>query len=240
VYEHIVYDESLPHVPFASISQSANDRTVSVYSAGKTFSATGWKIGWAVGPAPLICRLQTIHQFTVFSVASTLQTAVATALDAAVCPYQGFGSYYLWLAATYREKRDHFVHTLDLTSNLVPIVPDGAFFVMARHGGYPDMAAAIAAPLPSTSDPYRCHMPEYVADLVQSGELVIDPATVDRPDYNYCRTLAVEKAVVGIPPSAFYCARDVSEDLARNFVRFAFSKQGVVLEAARVRLCESK
>jgi kynurenine---oxoglutarate transaminase / cysteine-S-conjugate beta-lyase / glutamine---phenylpyruvate transaminase len=238
VYEHIVFDESLPHVPFASISQSANDRTVSVYSAGKTFSATGWKIGWAVGPAPLICRLQTIHQFTVFSVASTLQTAVAIALDAAVCSYEGYGSYYLWLAATYREKRNHFLDTLQSTSDLDPIVPDGAFFVMARHGGDPFEAAATAATLPSTSGPDRCQMPEFVADLVQRGELVIDPATVNRPDYNYCRALAVNKAVVGIPPSAFYCARDVGDDLARNFVRFAFSKQVAVLEAARLRLYE--
>ena len=53
VYEHLVYD-GVPHIPFATLP-GMWERTLSIYSSGKTFSATGWKIGWVVGPAELVC-----------------------------------------------------------------------------------------------------------------------------------------------------------------------------------------
>jgi aspartate/methionine/tyrosine aminotransferase len=196
---------------------------VSIYSSGKTFSATGYKIGWACGPSSLISRLQTLHQFSVFSVASTLQLAVASALDAAVKPYKGFDSYYSWLAAMYKSKRDFFLDTLHGIPGLASIIPDGAFFIMARHAD-------------ADSDVSGSRIPPAFADFVQSGTLAIDPLTANRPDYNYCRKLAVDKSVVAIPPSAFYCEKDAGQDLARNFVRFSFSKKIEVLETARTRL----
>jgi kynurenine---oxoglutarate transaminase / cysteine-S-conjugate beta-lyase / glutamine---phenylpyruvate transaminase len=175
-----------------------------------------------VGPAPLINRLHALHQFSVFSCASTLQRAVALALVAALEPYKGFPSYYKWLAAHYKKKRDHFVDILDSSPGLDPVVPDGAFYVMARH---------------SSGDYEYTPIPEQVAAFISSGQLKIDPATQGRPDYNFVRKLAVERRVVGIPPSAFFCASHWDLDLASNFVRFAFCKEDPVLEESRRRLC---
>lgn len=117
---------------------------------------------------------------------------------------------------------------IDGTPDLSAVVPDGAFYVMARHsenapGRGPRQVASA--------------MPEEVAKLVKDGRLRIDPATAQRTDYNFVRKLAVERSVVGIPPSAFYCEEHAGQDLASNFIRFAFCKEDHVLEDARRRLC---
>lgn len=189
------------------------------FSLGNT---KGWKIGWVIGPASLISRLHALHQYSVFSCASTLQRAVASALVDARKPHKGYSSYYKWLAALYKQKRDWFVDIVDAAPGLEPVVPDGAFYVMARHS---------SGKATSTS------LPAKIADLVESGRLKIDPATEDRADYNFVRNLAVERQIVGIPPSAFFCEPHCDLDLASNFVRFAFCKQDDVLEESRRRLC---
>ena len=79
VYEHLVYDGI--HVPIASLGQM-RDRTVSLSSAGKTFSFTGWKIGWACGPSQLVARVRAAKQFLTFATGTPFQHAVAAALDA--------------------------------------------------------------------------------------------------------------------------------------------------------------
>ncbi|MHA6801488.1 pyridoxal phosphate-dependent aminotransferase [Bounagaea algeriensis] len=80
VYEHLVYDER-SHVPLATLPGMA-ERTVSLSSAGKTFNATGWKIGWACGPAELIAAVRAAKQFLTFVGGAPFQPAVAHALRA--------------------------------------------------------------------------------------------------------------------------------------------------------------
>ena len=77
VYEHLVYDGE--HVPLATLSGMA-DRTVTISSAGKTFNCTGWKIGWACGPAELIAAVRATKQFMTFVGGAPFQPAVAYAL----------------------------------------------------------------------------------------------------------------------------------------------------------------
>ena len=79
VYEHLVYDGV--HVPIATLDEM-RDRTVSLSSAGKTFSFTGWKIGWACGPSDLVARVRAAKQFLTFATGTPFQHAVAAALDA--------------------------------------------------------------------------------------------------------------------------------------------------------------
>jgi N-succinyldiaminopimelate aminotransferase len=79
VYEHLVYDDH-QHVPIATLP-GMRDRTVSVSSAGKTFSVTGWKIGWLCAPPPLVRAVSTVKQFTTFTHSGAMQAAVAYALD---------------------------------------------------------------------------------------------------------------------------------------------------------------
>jgi N-succinyldiaminopimelate aminotransferase len=89
VYEHLVYDGE--HVPLASLPGMAG-RTLSVSSAGKTFSVTGWKIGWVCGPSPLVTAVRTVKQFLTYVNGGPFQPAVAVGLDRAeelVAPLAG-------------------------------------------------------------------------------------------------------------------------------------------------------
>jgi N-succinyldiaminopimelate aminotransferase len=78
VYEHLVFDGE--HIPIATLPGMA-ERTLSTSSVGKSFSVTGWKIGWASGPAELIARLRAVKQFLTFVGGAPLQYAAATALS---------------------------------------------------------------------------------------------------------------------------------------------------------------
>ena len=80
VYEHLTFD-GLPHVPIATLPGMA-ERTLTISSGGKTFSFTGWKIGWASGPAPLVRAMLGAKQFLTYTSGSPLQPAIAHALGA--------------------------------------------------------------------------------------------------------------------------------------------------------------
>jgi N-succinyldiaminopimelate aminotransferase len=122
VYEHLIYD-GVEHVPMATLP-GMRDRTLTISSAGKTYSLTGWKIGWATGPAPLARAAQAAHQFVTFATATSLQVAVAVALE------QHAGAYYAALSKEYTARRDLLLDTLR-AAHLEPSVPKGAYFVLA-------------------------------------------------------------------------------------------------------------
>jgi aspartate/methionine/tyrosine aminotransferase len=131
VYEWMVYpaDDGTPieHVRIATLP-GMWERTITLGSAGKTFSVTGWKIGWAIGPAPLIHAVLMAHQWIPFTVATPLQEAVATAFE--VAPQE---DYFNWLATTYRAKRDKLMVALDEVG-LTPVRPDGSYFIIVATG----------------------------------------------------------------------------------------------------------
>jgi N-succinyldiaminopimelate aminotransferase len=113
------------------------DRTIYLGSAGKTFSVTGWKVGWAVAAPPLIAAVMRAHQFITFCGAAPLQEAVALALERA--PDAG---YYEELARAYQARRDFLVDALR-EARLAPIVPRGTYFVLVDIGdlGFADDVA---------------------------------------------------------------------------------------------------
>jgi N-succinyldiaminopimelate aminotransferase len=78
VYEYLVYDEAV-HLPLATLDGMA-ERTITISSAGKTFNTTGWKIGWACGPAPLIAAVRAAKQFLTYVGGAPFQPAIAAAL----------------------------------------------------------------------------------------------------------------------------------------------------------------
>src|SRR6185436_12732840 len=98
------------------------ERTVTISSLGKTFSVTGWKIGWAIGAPELIAGLNRSHQFITFAVASPLQAAAATAL---AMP----STYFEELGATFQAKRDYLMGVLHEVG-FKALVPQGGYFVM--------------------------------------------------------------------------------------------------------------
>jgi N-succinyldiaminopimelate aminotransferase len=126
VYEHIVFDDA-QHVRLASLP-GMWERTLTLASAGKTFSCTGWRIGWAIGPAPLHDALARLRQFTVFSAPTPFQFAVAAGLH---FPY----IYFHELAATYQARRDFLLETLE-ACGLSPIRPAGGFFILTAISAF--------------------------------------------------------------------------------------------------------
>jgi N-succinyldiaminopimelate aminotransferase len=103
VYEHLVYEGT--HVPMAGLP-GMRDRTVTISSFGKTFSLTGWKIGWAAAPPPLTAAVRAAHQFVTFATATPLQHAAAATIAGAP------EGYYAELLASYRQRRDYLAREL--------------------------------------------------------------------------------------------------------------------------------
>lgn len=130
VYERLVYDDAR-HTSIATLP-GMWERTVTLSSLGKTFSLTGWKIGWAVAPEPLTAGVRAAHQFLTYATATPLQHGAAAALDAGP-------EYYRQLATDYRRKRDLLAEGLDSVGFEV-YLPQGTYFIMCDHRGfgYPD------------------------------------------------------------------------------------------------------
>jgi aminotransferase len=127
IYEHIVYGGE--HIPMATLPGMA-ERTVAVNSLSKTYSVTGWRVGWVVAPAPLTSAIRKVHDFLTVGAAAPLQAAGAVAL---ALP----DAYYATLAADYRHRRDLLVPALE-AAGLTPSVPDGAYYVMVDISGVTD------------------------------------------------------------------------------------------------------
>jgi N-succinyldiaminopimelate aminotransferase len=120
VYEHVVFDGGT-HLRLATLP-GMWERTLTLSGAGKTFSCTGWRIGWAIGPAPLQDALCRLRQFTVFASATPLQFAVAAGLGLP-------DAYFRRLSADYQARRDFLVDAL-AACGLKPARPAGSFFIL--------------------------------------------------------------------------------------------------------------
>lgn len=180
-YEHIVYDDHC-HTPLMTLPGMA-ERVVKIGSAGKTFSVTGWKVGYITTHPNLLAPIAKAHQFLVFTTAPNLQRAVAFGLTQD-------DDYFDNLATTLASKRDRLSRGLAGTG-LKPIDCAGTYFLFADF-----------------------------AELDFDGD-----------DVAFCTYLTTEVGVTAVPVSAFY-----SQNPAANTVRFCFSKQGDVLDAAVDRL----
>ncbi len=132
VYEHLVY--SGRHEPMATLP-GMRERTVTLNSTGKTFSLTGWKIGYSTAPAALTRALRTVHQFVTFAVATPFQHAMVDALTAA-------DSYYTDLRAAYSDRRSRLLQALT-AAGLQAVAPQGTYFACAdvRSVGFEEDAA---------------------------------------------------------------------------------------------------
>jgi N-succinyldiaminopimelate aminotransferase len=122
VYEHLTFDEA-EHIPLAAIP-GMKERTLTLSSAGKTYSFTGWKIGWGTGPADLVDGAQAAHQFLNYTIATPLQEAVAFAL-------RNFREEFLAeFKAEYLARRDFLVAALRDVGFEVAL-PKGTYFILA-------------------------------------------------------------------------------------------------------------
>jgi N-succinyldiaminopimelate aminotransferase len=143
VYEHLVFDGE--HVPLATLDGMA-ERTLTVSSLGKTFSCTGWKIGWATGPAELVAGVRTAKQFLTFAGGTPFQHAGAVALGLGDDWYRGFTD-------GMRSRRDRLCAGL-ADAGLDVIVPAGTYFANVLVPGdgvefcraLPERAGVVAIP----------------------------------------------------------------------------------------------
>jgi aminotransferase len=119
IYEHIRYEGA--HIPIATLP-GMRDRTVTISGASKTFSVTGWRVGWIVAPPELTAGIRKVHDFLTVGAPAPLQEAVATGL--------GLGrAYYDTLSKEYRARRDLLVPALD-RAGFSPRIPEGAYYVL--------------------------------------------------------------------------------------------------------------
>jgi len=125
IYEHLVY--SGRHISLATLDGMAG-RTITISGASKTFSVTGWRVGWLVAPPDLTAGIRKVHDFLTVVAAHPLQVAVASALELP-------SSFYMELQGDYRERRDALVSGLQ-DSGFAASAPDGAYYVMAGIAGF--------------------------------------------------------------------------------------------------------
>jgi aspartate/methionine/tyrosine aminotransferase len=120
IYEHIIYDGQL-HVPIATIEGMA-DRTVTINGLSKTYSVTGWRVGWTISPPSLTGAIRKVHDFLTVGAAAPLQEAGAVAL---AIP----DDYYRKLAADYQRRRDVLLDILE-RHHFTVYKPLGAYYIM--------------------------------------------------------------------------------------------------------------
>jgi N-succinyldiaminopimelate aminotransferase len=121
VYEHLVYDEAT-HLPLATLP-GMRERTVSISSAGKTFSVTGWKIGWICAPAPFVRAVNTVKQFLTYTHSAPMQVAVGYALEHEM-------AWVEELRCSLQARRDRLAAGLE-TVGLTVSRPQGTYFIQA-------------------------------------------------------------------------------------------------------------
>ena len=120
IYEHIIYD-GRQHLPIATIEGMA-DRTITLNGLSKTFSVTGWRVGWAISPPSLTGAIRKVHDFLTVGAPAPLQEAGAVALR---LPEE----YYAKLAANYQQRRDVLLEILE-RHHFTCYKPFGAYYIM--------------------------------------------------------------------------------------------------------------
>ena len=128
VYERLIFDGNTHHsvLRFPALAEQC----LACFSFGKTFHATGWKVGYVVGPARLIAEVKKAHQFIVFSVNTPVQLALAE--------YLKVPAHYEGLGAFYQAKRDFFLDHLR-GSSFVPLRTKGSYFQLVSYQGLSDL-----------------------------------------------------------------------------------------------------
>lgn len=208
VYEWLTFD-NCKHVKIASLP-GMWERTVTIGSGGKTFSATGWKLGWGIGPQNLIQPLQILHQNCTYTNPTPIQEAIAAGLEYELDlkNQNRIDECYLYsLAKETEPKRDYLAAMLrDLGMDVT--IPEGGYFLMADLSKLKDK---IQIPDDGSDDPY---------------------------DYKFVRWMTEAKKLAAIPPSAFYSKEH--KCLGEKYLRFCFIKNNETLKKASVVFKEWK
>lgn len=170
IYEHIWYhdgDSTRQHIPIATLPGMA-DRTVTISGASKTYSVTGWRIGWCIASAELTNAIRKVHDFLTVGAPAPLQEAIAAALR--------FGpEFYQQLASEYERRRDHLLSGLE-AAGLTCYKPAGAYYIMTDISalGWPDDLA------------FTRYLIEHVGVAVVPGSSFYDDPALGAGQVRFC------------------------------------------------------
>lgn len=107
------------------------DRTITIGSAGKSFSMTGWKLGWAYGPAALIKNLCVVHQTAIYTCPTTIQETVARCFEHEISVFNTPNSYFQTISNELKLKMNYLTKILQ-DNEFKPVIPDGGYFMVSK------------------------------------------------------------------------------------------------------------
>ncbi|XP_048200231.1 kynurenine--oxoglutarate transaminase 1 isoform X1 [Perognathus longimembris pacificus] len=169
VYQWLVYDEH-QHVSIASLP-GMWERTLTIGSAGKTFSATGWKVGWVLGPDHIMKHLRTVHQNSIYHCPTQTQVAVAKSFERELRHRGQPSSYFVQLPQAMQHNRDHMIRSLR-SVGLDPILSQGSYFlitdILQIKNKMPDLPGAADEPYDS----------RFVKWMIKNKGLVAIPVSI--------------------------------------------------------------
>ena len=205
VYEHIVFAPNV-HTYMATLP-GMRERTIECSSLSKSYSITGWRLGYVLAPEPIMERIKKVHDFTVVGASSTMQEVAVTAMN--------FGDEY------YAELQAHYTHMKQLFTDGLRNLgfkftePQGTYFVMMdiSEFGYDRKLASLAASGSAAG-----------LGIGMSGSGAV------RPDELFCMDLAKKVGVAAVPGSSFF------KEPVNHLVRFHFAKKDETLIEALNRL----
>jgi N-succinyldiaminopimelate aminotransferase len=171
-YEHLTFGRA--HIPFATIP-GMRGRTVSIGSAGKSFSFTGWKVGWVTGTAELVSAARTTKQFLTYVSSGPFQYAIAQALDLP-------DSYFTTLAADLRDRRDLMTNGLRKIGFDV-YEPDGTYFITTDIASLGEQdATEFCLSLPDRAGVVAIPSSVFYDDHPEAGRTMVRFAFCKRPE----------------------------------------------------------
>jgi len=160
VYEFTIVEKGFPHVSIANLP-GMWDRTITIGSAGKTFSVTGWKVGWTIAPPAISHAIFMAHQWIPFCVTTPLQHAVAQSFE-----WASQHDYFAKLVLVMEAKRKLLYDGL-AAAGLKPIMPEGGYFVMADTS----TLESVLPPNPAKQEPRDYEICKWLINNVGVGAI---------------------------------------------------------------------